>query len=187
MRSRVNYEWAMRAFCDLPDKEGQRTGAKQIKSVTPRAADKIYDKLVESPKGERIWTAKKLTVLARKAWKVVQRLYPSEFNKDVPNPWIGVTMKTRVKQTKAAVTRDQVYEFANGCINAGEVEAAAIAVICFEWLQRPENVIAGHIKWTDYRSPKAPTIIRIQHHKTKAIVLHPLEEKIAGWQRDQVL
>jgi hypothetical protein len=116
-----------------------RHKANQISS--PRAADKIYDKLVEGPKGERIRTAEKLTVLARKAWKVVQRLYPSEFNKDVPNPWIGVTMKTRVKQTKAAVTRDQVYEFANGCIHAG----AAIAVICFEWLQRPENVIAGHI------------------------------------------
>jgi hypothetical protein len=178
VRSRVNYEWAMRAFCDLPDKEGRRTGAKQIKSITPRAADKIYDKLVEGPKGERIRTAEKLTVLARKAWKVVQRLYPSEFNKDVPNPWIGVTMKTRVKQIKAAVTRDQVYEFANGCIDAGEVEAAAIAVICFEWLQRPENVIAGHIKWTDYRNPKTPKIIRIQHHKTRAIVLHPLEEKL---------
>jgi len=51
-------------------------------------------------------------------------------------------------------TRDQVYEFANGCIEAGEEETAAEAVICFEWLQRPENVIARHIKWTDYRNPK---------------------------------
>jgi hypothetical protein len=51
--SRVNYEWAMRAFCDLPDKEGRRTGTKLIKSVTPRAADKIYDKLVEGPSVSR--------------------------------------------------------------------------------------------------------------------------------------
>ena len=85
-------------------------------------------------------------------------------------------MKTRVKQIKAAVTRDQVYQFANGCVDTGEVEAAATAVICFEWLQRPENVIAGHIKWTDYRNPKAPTIVRIPHHKTRANVLHPLKE-----------
>jgi len=130
-RSRVNYEWAMRAFCDLPDKKGRRTGVKHIKSITPRIADKIYDKLVEGPKGERIRTAEKLTVLARKAWKVVHRLYPSEFNKDLPNPWIGVTMKTHVKQIKAAVTRDQVYEFANGCIEAGEVETAAVACHLF--------------------------------------------------------
>jgi hypothetical protein len=62
---RVNYEWAMRAFCGLPDKEGRRTGTELIKLVTPRAADKIYDKLVEGPKGERIRMAEKLTVIAR--------------------------------------------------------------------------------------------------------------------------
>jgi hypothetical protein len=28
------------------------------------------------------------------------------------------------------------------------------------------------------RNPKAPTIVRIQHHKTRAIVLHPLEERL---------
>jgi hypothetical protein len=36
-------------------------------------------------------------------------------------------------------------------------------------------VITGFIRWTDYRSREAPTVIRITHHKTGAIVLHPLE------------
>jgi hypothetical protein len=49
-------------------------------------------------------------------------------------------------------------------------------VICFEWLQRPENVVAGHIKWTTYRNNK-PTI-RVEHHKTGEIVDHPLEEEL---------
>jgi hypothetical protein len=57
---------------------------------------------------------------------------------------------------------------------------AAAAVICFEWLQRPENVIAGHLKWSDYRSPKNPDVVRILHHKTGAIVLHPLEERTSA-------
>jgi hypothetical protein len=52
-------------------------------------------------------------------------------------------------------------------------------VICFEWLQRPENVIAGHIKWTGYRTGPKPTI-RIEHHKTGAVIDHPLEEKLKG-------
>ena len=39
-----------------------------------------------------------------------------------------------------------------------------------------ENVLAGKVSWTGYRSEKAPTSIRIEHHKTKAEVLHPLEE-----------
>jgi hypothetical protein len=94
---------------------------------------------------------------------------------DVPNPWPGVTMKTRVKVTKPAATREQVYVFAHGCIERGEVECAAVAVICFEWLQRPENVIAGHIKWIGYRTGYKPTI-RIEHHKTGAVIDHPLED-----------
>ena len=57
-------------------------------------------------------------------------------------------MKTSVKLTKPAATREQVYMFAHGCIERGEVECGETAVICFEWLQRPENVVAGHIKWT---------------------------------------
>jgi hypothetical protein len=50
-------------------------------------------------------------------------------------------------------------------------------VICFEWLQRPENVIAGHVKWTGYRTGPKPTI-RIEHHKTGAVIDHPLEETL---------
>lgn len=78
--------------------------------------------------------------------------------------------------TKAAVTRDQVYAFAWGCIEHGEPEAAAAAVICFEWLQRPENVLSGYLRWSDYRSKDWPSAIKIEHHKTGAVVWHPLED-----------
>jgi hypothetical protein len=172
-RSRGNYEWAMREVCDIKTKKGDRVGDRLVKSITPRGADKLYDKFIAGPRGERLRTGEKMTILCRKAWRVVHRLYPDEFPKDVFNPWLGVTMKTRVKKTKSAATRDEVYTFAHGCIKFGEVEAAAVAVICFEWLQRPENVVAGHIKWTGYRNGK-PTI-RVEHHKTGATVDHPLE------------
>jgi integrase len=172
-RSRGNYEWAMREICNIKTKKGDRVGDRLVKTISPRGADKLYDKFITGPKGERLRTGEKITILCRKAWRVVYRLFPEEFPKYVPNPWLGVTMKTRVKKTKAAVSREDVYKFANGCIESGEVEAAAVAVICFEWLQRPENVIAGHIKWNGYRNGK-PTI-RVEHHKTGAIIDHPLE------------
>jgi hypothetical protein len=172
-RSRGDYEWAMQEICDITTKKGDRVGERLVKTISPRAADKLYDKFIAGAKGERLRTGEKMVVLCRKAWRVVRRLFPEEFPNDVPNPWVGVTMKTRIKQTKAAVTREDAYAFAHGCIEHGEVEAAAVAVICFEWLQRPENVIAGHVKWTGYRNGK-PTI-RIEHHKTGAIVDHPLE------------
>ena len=49
-------------------------------------------------------------------------------------------------------------------------------MICFEFLQRPENVLAGYLTWPDYRGKEAPAAIRINHHKTDAVVWHPLEE-----------
>jgi len=175
--SRPSYEKAMKMVCDTLTKKGDRVGSRPVKTISPRGADKLYDKFVVGKKGPRHRQAEKCVGLCRKAWKVVRRLYPDEFDKETPNPWMGVTMTTRVKATKAAVTRDEVYQFAHGCVEAGEVEVAAAAVICFEWLQRPENVIAGHLNWTDYRSEKNPNIIRILHHKTGAVVLHPLEEQ----------
>ncbi|MCK1492191.1 hypothetical protein IVB14_17625 [Bradyrhizobium sp. 180] len=176
IRSRRDYEWAMSLLCDTPTKSGDRVGSRPIRTITPRGADKLYQKIVIGPNGRRDRTAEKVVKLCRKAWRVVHRLFPDEFPKDVPNPWLGVTLESRVKKTKPAVTRDEVYDFAHGCIAAGEPEVAAVAVICFEWLQRPENVIAGHIKWTDYRAPSAPTIIRVAHHKTGTVAPHPLEE-----------
>ncbi len=51
-------------------------------------------------------------------------------------------------------------------------------MICFEWLQRPENVLAGYLRWTDYSSKDWPNAIRIEHHKAGELVWHPLEETV---------
>ncbi|MGL3214243.1 hypothetical protein [Bradyrhizobium sp. BR 1433] len=169
----------MREICDTLTKRGDRIGGRPIKSVSPLGADKLYDAFVKGGKGNRLRTAEKLVVLCRKAWRVVHRIHPAEFPADVPNPWLGVTMATRVKLIKHAVTREQAYKFAHGCVERGEPECGVTAVICFEWLQRPENVIAGHIKWTGHRTGSKPTI-RIEHHKTGAVIDHPLEERLAS-------
>ena len=181
-RSRSDYEWAMDQICDIRTKAGDRVGDRLVKTISPRAADKLYDKFLTGTGKkkldgkERLRTGEKLIGLCRKAWRVVHRLFPDEFDKDVPNPWTGVTLKVRAKKVKAAVTREEVYAFAWGAIDAGYPEAAATAVICFEWLQRPENVVAGCIKWSDFRAPSAPSIIRVEHHKTGTVAPHPLEE-----------
>ena len=179
-RSRPDYERVMQMICDATDKKGQRVGGRPIKSVTPRAADKLYDKLIKGRKGERLRQGEKVVSLCRKAWRVMRRLYPELFNREVPNPWESLTLKSRVKAKKHAVMREEVYRFAWGCIEHDKPEPAAIAVICFEWLQRPENVVAGILKWPDYRSKKWPHAIRIEHHKNKTLVWHPLEEEIEG-------
>lgn len=175
-RSRPDYERTMLLVSDIATKKGDRLGTRSIKSITPISADKIYKIIIAGPQGLRLRQGEKAVALCRRAWRVVHRFYPKEFSRDVPNPWDGVTRKRRVKKTKAAVTREQVYAFAWGCIEHGQAEAAAAAVICFEWLQRPENVLAGYLRWSDYRSKEWPKAIKIEHHKTGAEVWHPLED-----------
>jgi hypothetical protein len=179
-RSRPDYERTMLLITDMITKKGDRVGDRKIKAISPVSADKIYERIIAGPRGSRPRQGEKVVGLCARAWKVVHRLYPDVFNSEVPNPWRGVTKDRRVKATKPAVARDQVYVFAKAAIAAGYPEAGAAAVICFEWLQRPENVLAGFIRWTDYRGRDAPTAIRITHHKTGAVVLHPLEETIVG-------
>jgi hypothetical protein len=179
-RSRRDYERTMQLIEGIVTKKGDKLGDRQIKSVTPISADKIYEKILMGPDGERPRQAEKAVALCRRAWRVVHRLYPTQFNRDVPNPWDGVTIKRRVKTKKPAVTREDVYRFVDGAVKLGRPEAAAAAVICFEWLQRPENVLAGILRWPDYRSKEWPSAIKILHHKTGAVVWHPLEETIEG-------
>jgi len=40
--------------------------------------------------------------------------------------------------------------------------------------------LAGYLRWTDYRSKEWPSAIKIEHHKTGAVVWHPLEERTDG-------
>jgi len=165
---------------DLPTKKEDLIGARPIRSISPRAADKLYEMICAGPRGERLRQGEKVLELCRHAWRVVHRLYPDQFDRAVPNPWQGVTKRRRVKKTKPAATREQVYRFAWAAIEAGYPEPAAVAVIAFEWLQRPENVLAGYITWAGYRGREHPTAIRIEHHKNGQTVLHPLEEAIGA-------
>jgi hypothetical protein len=175
-RTRPDYERIMKLVTAVVTKRGDTIGARSIRSITPRAADKIYAKIIDGPRGPRLRQGEKVISVCRHAWRVVHRLYPELFDKAVPNPWQGVTKRRRTLATKPAATREQVYAFAHGAIAAGCPEAAAAAVICFEWLQRPENVIGGYLTWPDYRPPDYPHALRIVHHKTGAVVWHPLDE-----------
>jgi hypothetical protein len=175
-RTRQDYELLMKLIIDLPTKRGDQVGQRPVKSITPLAADKIYDQVCVGPQGPRPRQGEKVVALCRAAWRVVHRLHPDCFNRDVPNPWDGVTKQRRAMKTKPAVTREQVYQFAWAAIAAGHAEPAAAAVICFEFLQRPENVLAGYLAWPDYRGKDAPNAIKITHHKTSAVIWHPLEE-----------
>ena len=57
VRSRKNYEWAMAEISNVLTKSGHRIGSRPVKSITPRGADKVYDRLTLGAKGQRLRTA----------------------------------------------------------------------------------------------------------------------------------
>jgi hypothetical protein len=121
-RSRPDYERNMLLLADICTKNGDRVGARSVKSITPLSAEKLYNIVIQGPKGLRLRQGEKMVILCRRAWSVVQRLYPDAFNKNVPNPWSGVTTKRRVRKIKAAADRETVYNFAWKAIEAGHPE-----------------------------------------------------------------
>lgn len=50
-------------------------------------------------------------------------------------------------------------------------------LICFEWHQRPENVLAGHMTWLDIGPADHPLQVRIVHHKTGEHVWLPVSDE----------
>jgi hypothetical protein len=119
-RSRPDYERVMLLLADWRTKKGDRIGDRRIKAITPAGADKLYTLIADG----RPRQGEKLIVLCRRAWNVVHRLHPDQFDRDVPNPWLGVTKKRRVMAAKPAASRDEVYAFAEAAIAAGRPEAA---------------------------------------------------------------
>ena len=73
-------------------------------------------------------------------------------------------------------SRDEAYALADALRKIGHPHLGAVSLICFERLQRPENVLEGYIKWPDYRPPDRPNHVQVMHHKTGQLVWHPLED-----------
>ena len=72
--------------------------------------------------------------------------------------------------TTKAASRPEAYALHQALVAAGEPHLAAVPLICFEWHQRPENVLAGHLTWTELPASDRPNTVRIEHHKTGELV-----------------
>ena len=76
-RSRPEYLRALARIEDIPTKAGGSVGQLPVASITARAVDKIYAALQNGPRGKRVRQANLSIDIARRAWKVVRRLYPA--------------------------------------------------------------------------------------------------------------
>lgn len=172
-RTKPAYRYQLGLLVDLPTKTGGRLGELMVRSITPAAVDKIYEHLRGGRDGTKYRRANHTVDIAKKAWRVVQRTHPREF--PGTNPFVGLTRIRTVTPIKHA-SREEAYALSMALVAYGHPHLAAVPLICFEWLQRPENVLSGHLRWEDYRPPERPNHVRIFHHKTGEEVWHPLED-----------
>jgi hypothetical protein len=78
--------------------------------------------------------------------------------------------------TAKATTRSQAYALHEALLKAGEPHLAAVPPICFEWHQRPENVLSGYLTWPNYKPTGARNTVTIEHHKTGKQISMPLSD-----------
>lgn len=174
-RSRIEYEKIFKLILDEPTKTGGKVGDLPTKSMSARAVDKLYVRLQKGKRVEkRLRTANLAIACIARAWDVVHRLYPQVIPRE--NAFRGVELDYERGTTRPA-SRDEAYALHKSLVTAGEFHLAAVPLICFEWHQRPENVLAGHLTWTDYRPADRPNAVRILHHKTRELVWLPLSDR----------
>ena len=172
LRSRPEYRRAFNIVLDYTTKRGNRIGSFKVNAVTADAVDKLYAGLKVGPRGRRIRQPVICMMRMAHAWDVVRRLYTTTVPEE--NPFRGLALEhskgkeKREKKARAA-TRDEAYALHEALVAAGEPHLAVVPFVCFEWYQRPEHVIAGHLKWSDYRLRGLPLVL-VEHPKTGAEV-----------------
>jgi hypothetical protein len=177
-RSRPDYKKALKRISEMspakPIPGITRIGQLPAKSITPAAVDKLYMRLRGGEDGTKYRSANLSIDIAKKAWRVVQRRYPDLFHEN--NPFEGLE-RVHSDGEIAPASRAEAYALAEAIKAYGHPHLGAVPLICFEWLQRPENVLAGLTKWSDYRPTDRPDAVQIEHHKTGETVWHQLEDK----------
>ena len=68
------------------------------------------------------------------------------------NPFRAVEL-TQGKDTTKPASRAEAYALHRALLAGGEPHLAAVRVICVEWHQRPENVVAGRLTWRTIGQP----------------------------------
>lgn len=170
-KTRRDYDASLNLISRHVLKDGRTFGSLVLKSITPGAADRLFEKLKKKPGGgERVRTAILAMRVAQRAWNIARRAKP----KIVPfeNPFAKMGLSYKPKATRP-VTYAEMMRFVEATDVAGEASLGTAAMIAFFWLQRPADIIK-RLTWSHYRPADAPNKVRIFHHKTGEVVELPL-------------
>jgi hypothetical protein len=173
-RVQPGYRRELSLVTNQPPRTRQRAGTLRLSQISALFVDKLYARLLVGPKKKRrVRQANVCVSRVARAWEVVRRLYP----KIVPtqNPFSEVICETD-KQGIIPATRKEAYALSEAIAKKGHPHLSVVPLICFEWFQRPENVLDGYLTWADWRPSSRPRHVQVVHHKTGARVWQPLED-----------
>ena len=199
-RTQKDYRRFLGLIVDTALRDGGKLGDLALTSISARAVDRVYEllsaptkaaksaskprknKTPPAPTGlegdpkhrRRLRQANKCIDVASWAWLQVRRLHPAVVPAE--NPFADVTRDYRTEETKPA-TRAEAYVLANALADLGHPSLGLVALVGFEWHQRPENVLAGHLQWSHYRPADRPHAVKVVHAKTNELVWLPLEDE----------
>src|SRR4051794_21308768 len=173
-KTRKSYDAALRLAGQHKLKDGRVFGMLALNSITPGAADRLFDRLKELPDGrERVRTAVLAITVCKRAWNIARRDKP----KIVPweNPFDKMEISYQPKPTRP-VSHEELLLFVKAADEAGEGSLGTAAMIAYYWLQREEDIVR-RLGWSHYRPDDAPGVARIFHHKTRELVDIPLYDE----------
>ena len=168
--TRADYDSVLSLVSIHKLKDGRRFGELRLSSLTPGAADRLHEKLVEGGRGNRRRTAKLAMDVCRRAWRIAYRDKPALI--PVENPFAQMGLSYRPIVTRAA-TYDELIAFVKTADSLGYRSIGTAAMVAFFWLQREEDIFQ-RLAWSHYRPSEAPHTARIFHHKTGELVEVPL-------------
>ena len=172
-RVKPDYRRELRLVCDVMLSDGRRAGQIPVAQMSHRFADKLYQRLLEGPRGRRVTQANNCLNRIKNAWSRVQPYHPKIVPKE--NPFTNVVRETQYTAKKAC-TREQAIALADAIAAQGQPYLALAPLICFEWHYRPENVIAGCLTWADWRPVDRRDQVQVFHRKTGERIWLPLED-----------
>ncbi len=171
VKTRKSYDSVLHLVSSHILKDGRSFGKLALISITPGAADKLFEKLRINDEGrERNRTAVLAMRICKLAWDQARRHKP-EF---VPltNPFADMRLSHEAQPTRPG-TFDELIRFVAAADEAGEAAISTAAMIAFFWLQRQVDIL-GRLAWSLYRPADAPDTVKIFHHKTGVLVDVPL-------------
>lgn len=145
-RVKPDYRRELRLVMDTLLKDGRNVGDLALRSVSARFVDKLYCKLLDGPNGRRVRQANICASRMERTWSVVARLHPDVV--PITNPFLNIERES-TNQEKIACSREEATTLADALEAIGHPHLAVAALVCFEWLQRPENILEGHLAWTN--------------------------------------